>query len=447
MTKSRRITASLAMLLVSALLLSTASYAWFAMNTQTTADGFEVEAYTDSLFLEISQSADSGYGIETTFAADSRDLRLVTALYNTGKLVDLSATAGTGTYDAANRNTYYEKVASNYGADTYNYIDVTAKLVKASETSGMLMNPVFTLVAAHGAPTGNVYELDTKTHIFTKVTTDDAYGYYTVSYTAAGDYYDDANTYYIESADGKTHTPATGLVEGSDLSKYYIVTPTDADANEARSDGTTVYYLENTVGGKTDYSYVGKIAKDTVLNDYLFWGRAYSTDANDVQANNTLQILNPTAGTGEIVANSNDPRNYYLAKTLYLRCAEGTNHATNLVIDEVVLGGMDNAMTPALRVLFVATSTADADANATPAMPARTSTCLYDAGTGKFTYSNGQNLFGTILGNEAETIKVDVYIYFDGTDEAAMNSTIAGKLLNGQSVEIKFGINELDYNK
>ena len=446
MTKSRRIIISMAMLLISALLLGTASYAWFAMNTQTSVDGFEVEAYTDSLFLEISQSKEIGYGVETTFAADSRDLRLVTALYNTGKLVELSVADGTGTYNATNNGTYYEKVASDYGTNAYNYIDVTAKLVKASETSGMLMNPTFTLVKVHGAPAGDVYELDTKTHIFTKVTTEDAYGYYTVTYTAAGTYYDGQSTYYIESADGKTLTPATGLVVGSDLSQYYTVTAADADANNARSDGETEYYLVNTVNGKSDYSYVGTIPEDTVLNDYLFWGRAYSTDANDVQANNTLQILNPTAGTGEIDPDTNDPRNYYLAKTVYLRCAEGTNHASNLVIDEVILGGMNNAMTGALRVLFVATSSADADANATPAKPARISTCLYDAGTGAFTYSNGSNLFGTVLGNEAETIRVDIYIYFDGTDEDAKNSTIAGKLLNGQSVEIKFGIDELVYN-
>ena len=443
MTKSRRLVIAIAMLVISASLLATASYAWFAMNTQTTASGFEVEAYTDSLFLEISQSENSGYGVETVFENASRDLRLVTALYNTGKLVKLDYDAGTGNYTDNDSNVYYEKVASKYGADTYNYIEATAKLVKTSSTAGMIMNPVFTLVKVHGAPAGDVYELDTKTHIFTKATPNDAYGYYTVTSTPAGALYDGQSTYYIDN--GSTLTPATGLVVGSDLTKYYTVS-VDAVDNSTRSDGTSDYYLANVrADDKTDYSYVGKIANGTILNDYLFWGSAYSTDAAAVQAGNTLQILNPTAGTGEIDADTNDPRNYYLANTLYLRCAEGTNHASNLVIDEVILGGMNNAMTPALRVLFVATSTADADANGTPAYPARISTCLYDAGTGARTYSNGSNLFGTILGNEEETIKVDVYIYFDGTDDVANNAEVAGKLLNGQSVEIKFGIDELNY--
>ena len=47
---------------------------------------------------------------------------------------------------------------------------------------------------------------------------------------------------------------------------------------------------------------------------------------------------------------------------------------------------------------------------------------------------------------EQEQITVDVYIYFDGTDADAKNSIVAGELLNGQTVEIKFGINELSYN-
>ena len=139
MTKSRRLVIAIAMLVISASLLATASYAWFAMNTQTTASGFEVEAYTDSLFLEISQSENSGYGVETVFENASRDLRLVTALYNTGKLVKLDYDAGTGNYTDNDSNVYYEKVASKYGADTYNYIEATAKLVKTSSTAGMIM--------------------------------------------------------------------------------------------------------------------------------------------------------------------------------------------------------------------------------------------------------------------------------------------------------------------
>jgi hypothetical protein len=55
-------------------------------------------------------------------------------------------------------------------------------------------------------------------------------------------------------------------------------------------------------------------------------------------------------------------------------------------------------------------------------------------------------LFSTLLGNEAETITVEVYIYFDGTDPITNNAQVAGAVLNGQTVEIEFAINELGYN-
>ena len=64
--RTNKIFAAVAALLVSAIMLSTASYAWFAMNTRSTAEGLTVEAYTDSNFLEISQTdEDSKYKTNT----------------------------------------------------------------------------------------------------------------------------------------------------------------------------------------------------------------------------------------------------------------------------------------------------------------------------------------------------------------------------------------------
>jgi hypothetical protein len=58
MKLTRKLIPAMIMLLVSAVLMSTASYAWFAMNTNVTASGMEVKAKADSIFLEISGTKD-----------------------------------------------------------------------------------------------------------------------------------------------------------------------------------------------------------------------------------------------------------------------------------------------------------------------------------------------------------------------------------------------------
>ena len=53
MKKFRKLIPALALLIVSAVLMSTASYAWFSMNTQVTATGMEVTAKSNSTYLLI----------------------------------------------------------------------------------------------------------------------------------------------------------------------------------------------------------------------------------------------------------------------------------------------------------------------------------------------------------------------------------------------------------
>ena len=436
MTKSRRITASLAMLLISALILSTASYAWFAMNTQTKAEGLEVEAYTDSLFLEISDGTDGDdegddkdYNVSINYnMGTDTDLLLVTpSLFKDLDYVTIPTpvrlTEGNCTDDTA---VYYKSVNGNY-------ILVT-DLVETSSTANLIKNPTFELVADRAIVAGpaTYYEYDTKAHTYTavEITNASAYGYYTMTPGAAdadGLYSGVATDKYYEetTVNGKSVltevsaslTLGTSLVGLCTIEASQVVTKSVAAAGET-------YYVQN----GSDFTYVGAVTAGTVLDEHLFWGKAYSTLADDVQKDNTLTLVS-----------ANEAANYYLTKTLYLRCAEGTNNASNLKVDEIILGGATNVLTPALRVLLVATSSTDSS------NPQRISACLYDAGTGDFTYSNdNDNFFDTVLGNEAEEIKVDVYIYFDGTDEIAMNATVAGQPLNGQTIEIYFGIDEAE---
>lgn len=53
MKKMRKLLPALAMLLISAVMMSTASFAWFAMNTNVTATGMNVSAKSNDTFLQI----------------------------------------------------------------------------------------------------------------------------------------------------------------------------------------------------------------------------------------------------------------------------------------------------------------------------------------------------------------------------------------------------------
>lgn len=86
MKATKKIIPALVMLLVSAVLLSTASYAWFSMNTTVTATGMQVKATTaSSLVIEDAQE-DVGTSKETTvtFANYSNALTPTTHDWATG---------------------------------------------------------------------------------------------------------------------------------------------------------------------------------------------------------------------------------------------------------------------------------------------------------------------------------------------------------------------------
>lgn len=59
MKLSRRLIPAFAMLLVSAVLMSTASFAWFSMRDTVTVNGMQVNAVSDAIFLEIAADGDS----------------------------------------------------------------------------------------------------------------------------------------------------------------------------------------------------------------------------------------------------------------------------------------------------------------------------------------------------------------------------------------------------
>lgn len=57
MKKFKKLIPALCMLLISAVLMGTSTYAWFSMNTTVTATGMKVTAKSDNVFLQISENA------------------------------------------------------------------------------------------------------------------------------------------------------------------------------------------------------------------------------------------------------------------------------------------------------------------------------------------------------------------------------------------------------
>ena len=63
--KAKKLIPALSMLLVSAVLLGTSTYAWFSMNTTVTATGMTIKAVSDDTYLLISDTATTAAGIQT----------------------------------------------------------------------------------------------------------------------------------------------------------------------------------------------------------------------------------------------------------------------------------------------------------------------------------------------------------------------------------------------
>ena len=70
MKATKKIIPALVMLLVSAVLLSTASYAWFSMNAQVTATGMQVTAQAPASLLISNTNATTGFGSTVAWAND-----------------------------------------------------------------------------------------------------------------------------------------------------------------------------------------------------------------------------------------------------------------------------------------------------------------------------------------------------------------------------------------
>lgn len=153
MKMTRKLIPALVMLIVSAIMLSTASFAWFANNTSVSATSMTVKANTDVKFLQIKNDDEGstwGKTAEATNASDT-DLKLVHAHIATGK--DVTWWEGEAD-DPGSPDANDDLTPVNEGDISGNYALVNTFYVKMSNADTTLTNLTIsgvTITAGSGA--------------------------------------------------------------------------------------------------------------------------------------------------------------------------------------------------------------------------------------------------------------------------------------------------------
>ena len=430
--KQRKLVFSIIMLLVSAVMLSTASFAWFSMNTTVYVDGIEFEAYSDSLFLQISEYESDGFADNITVNNGDKALRpsSIAFLPDEGAWVPTFEPA-TGIFDPNSTELIYARIGKSDANDSYSnpdYVVVNGLLKGASlvegyynETTGEI---IFNLVTVTQEPqTGVQYYVKEGNSYVPKAASEitDVYGYYTVTLgnpCAENEAYVNGNRYFEIHHNGII-SPVGGLSNADSLNGYYIVTA-ESRAQVATANGS--YFVKNHNG---DYISLGDIEVGVNLNStYKYCYRAYSDKLNLSQGENLTAVIDESKYPVDEIP-------YYLYDVLYLRMAKGAGAGDNIKVSGVNVSGTDS-LNDAIRVLFVATNGVG-----------NISRAIYNNRTGEITHLDGNALFSKILGDEAETIKVEVYIYYDGTDDAVV--TNGDVIFSGHKIRCEFSIDVPDY--
>ena len=438
MKKTKRLLFAICLLIVSATLLGTASYAWFSMNTEVNVDGIRVEAYSDSLFLEISKTgADDEFATNVDFTSKGEvALRLAKHGFVGDKVYTIVAEKANGNYaGTVPTNGYYKLIAATSDSfQKYVKAEVNVDYKLGTSLVGLYEELVFNKQTSGKAATGvTYYELVAGKYVPAELTVgaSDIKGYYTLTGTptaiATESCYAGDKQYYAKGTDGSYSNVTATLELGTDLSAFYTIDATEVASTAALGD----VYLAKTGNADNEYAFLGKYDTATDISEALYFGRAYSdviANGDQTDTLNILKNLETAKGT------------YFYKETVYLRNAENTNNSKNLTAT-IKVGGTVNEIAKALRVLLVVTDFT----SGTPG--ARVNTVYYDNVDG-IVYGDGEtNIVDVLLGNKAETLQVEIYVYFDGTDEIAENSKIEAGILDGQTVSIAFNVDDHAYNK
>ena len=156
------------LVVVLAALTATASYAWLAMNTSSRISGVEIEAKTDSVYLEISADADDGYNKTVSFdrvsyfsSLEERELLLVAyGRLPAGGGIRITPTLITeansfiftdGKFDGTGK--YYKAIKSDITGGNDTFVDITNTLKIGDKLVGY-----YHVQEGIGYPVSNTYD-------------------------------------------------------------------------------------------------------------------------------------------------------------------------------------------------------------------------------------------------------------------------------------------------
>ena len=411
------------MLLVSAIMLSTASFAWFSMNTDVKVEGIEFEAYSDSLFLEISDAVDGTYGDYVDVSSSPKAIRPSSIAYLTDDGAwSAEFEAATGDYDP--EVTYYARVSKALTNDSFSNPDfiVVETLREASLVEDYYMNPEFVLVSTTRTPENGVTYYEKQGNAYVPVTKTDVYGLYTLTEPSNYECQDDerfvsGNVYY--SLKDGVYAPVGGLKAASSVEGYYTLKESDRVTVSTGGD----YYVLNNRG---DYISIGTVEEDVKLDStYRYTYTAYSDTLNLSQGDNLDAVIDESIYTVDNIP-------YYLYDTVYLRMANGANNGDNIKVSNVEISGSDS-LDNAIRVLLVAKNGMG-----------EVSRAIYNHRDGTIEHIDDDGrLFSTILGDEEEIIEVEIFVYYDGSDDDVV--TNRSVVLTGHVIKCTFSIDVPEY--
>lgn len=362
------------------------------------------------------------YVANNYIAVSYEDASSVAGLYKNPTITRIETALNYQAYVAAT-GTYVDGVEYYaYDNDAYTSLDTTTGFV-AGETD---------MSSYYVANTAEYYARGTMDgqHTYTKVTADGAplKGCYTISGAPqyADALYDGVSYYYKKDADSfalVTNLDVADSFEGLVALEAEALELTAIGGVDASDDDEKVaVYAADAYG----YSYVGEYTEgDDILNE-VYWARAYSAASNVSAAATPLNVIK-----SDVINSVPENNYYYLKKTVYLRCAENTNDASNLKIEDVIVKGPATDFNKSLTILFVATSSSGETTSVTFKNSVPDSI-------------NNTVLFDKLLGNTRETVTVDMYFYFDGEYTDVKTDKVPE--ISGQSIEIKFGIDGPSYN-
>lgn len=162
MKSMKKLIPAIAMLIISAVLLSTASYAWFSMNKVVTATGMQVEAKASSslIITKLSTEIPNATSTQTTLTPPEGKITLIDVTHISGD--DTWTTYSNGLKTVTNRHAIdptngkaaeytWGPVANNEGTSTYYYVDYVVYIAsKDAEMTGQKIKA--TIGEASGAP-------------------------------------------------------------------------------------------------------------------------------------------------------------------------------------------------------------------------------------------------------------------------------------------------------